>query len=94
MLVAVTVKVYEVLLVRPPTMQLSAPVVAHIWPWFEVTVYAVIGAPETGGLHLTRAAPLPAVALGDCGALGAGSRVALAVAAGPSRPAVSTAATE
>ncbi len=48
--VAVTVKVYAVLLVRPPTVQVVAPVVVQVkLPGEEVTVYPVMAEPPVAG---------------------------------------------
>lgn len=73
-LVAVTVNVYVVPLVSPVTVAVVVlPLtVAVTLPGEEVTVYEVRAAPprDVGGLQLTVAWALPAVALTDCGAVG------------------------
>ena len=78
-LVAFTVKVYAVPLVKPVTvMGLDAPV-AVMLPGLEVTVYEVMGLPpfEAGGVKLTVACALPAVAVPMVGAPGTVAGVTL-----------------
>ena len=70
-LVAWTVNVYAVPLVRPVTVIGLAVPVAVLPPGDEVTVYEVIGLPplEAGGLKLTVACAFPAVAVTSSGLL-------------------------
>src|SRR5664280_1735427 len=70
-LVAVTVNVYGLSLVRPATVAVRAPpVVAVAPPGVAVTVYPVIGEPPllAGAVHDTTAWALPAVAVTPVGA--------------------------
>jgi hypothetical protein len=73
-LVAVTVKVYDVPLVRPLTVQDVAPVVVQVLlPGDEVTVYPVMALPPSlaGAVHDTEAEAFPGVADTPVGAPGA-----------------------
>ena len=66
LLVAITVKVYAVPLVRPETVAVRGPVVVAVAPpGVAVTVYPVIGEPPllAGAVHDTWAWPLPATAV-------------------------------
>jgi len=72
-LVAVTVNVYAVPLVRPVTVAVVAPVVVAVLPpGLEVAVYPVTGEPPsaTGAVQPTSASALPAVAITAVGAPG------------------------
>ncbi len=70
--VAVTVKVYDTLFVRPVTVIDGLDPVAVNPPGEEVTVYKVIAEPpfETGALKVIVASPLPRVAVPIIGAPG------------------------
>jgi hypothetical protein len=70
--VATTVNVYEVPLVRPVTLHVSAPVVMHVRvPGDDVTVYLVTVAPlPAAAFHDTVASAGPAVAFTSVGAPG------------------------
>ena len=54
-LVAVTVNVYAVPLLRPLMVHDTVPVVVQVWPPLEVTEYPVMARPpfEAGGFHAT-----------------------------------------
>jgi uncharacterized protein (DUF983 family) len=71
-LVALTVNVYAVPLVRPVTVQGVLPHVAVMPPGALVAVYCVIGLPpvKAGGVKLTDACPEPGVAVPIVGAPG------------------------
>src|SRR5215472_11007985 len=73
-LLAVTVNVYAVPFVRPPTVAFSAapPTLADWPPGDAVTVYPLTAAPpfEDGALQLTVACPFPATADAPVGAPG------------------------
>ena len=97
-LVAVTVKVYVVPLVRPVTVADVAPdpTLAVIPPGDEVTVYPVIGDPplDAGGVQVTVAEASPAVAEAAVGLPGAPtSATSVPVVAGAPSPALSVATT-
>jgi len=76
-LVALTVNVYAVPLVRPTIVIGLAEPVAVIFPGFEVTVYPVIVLPplKAGAMKLTVACPFPATAETAVGTLGTPSTV-------------------
>jgi hypothetical protein len=78
-LVAVTVKVYDVPLVKPVTVIGEPPLVA-VWPRLDVTVYEVIADPPLlpGALNVIVAWPLPAVAVPIVGVPGVVEGVAAA----------------
>ena len=72
LLVAVTVNVYSVPLVRPVSTMEGCVVVAVMLPGSEVTVYKVIGEPplDAGAFQVMLACPFPAVATIPVGELG------------------------
>jgi hypothetical protein len=85
-LVAVTVKVYAVPLARPATVMGEAAPLAVKPPGEAVTLYEVISEPplEAGGVNVTVACPLPAVAMPIVGAPGTAPGVTFHAAdAGP-----------
>jgi len=92
--VAVTVNVYDVLLVSPVTVAdvVDPDTVAVRPPGDDVTVYPVIGDPPVaeGAVHDTVAWPFPAVAFTAVGAPGGAAGVTAldAAEAGPGPPAV------
>ena len=78
-LVAWTVNVYAVPLVRPVTVIGDPAELALMPPGFDVAVYEVIGEPpsDAGGVNVTVACALPAVAVPMVGAPGTAAGVAL-----------------